>query len=120
MTYPLFCLSFNIHFNIPPYQGHVFICTFASTYYNDKHHHAKNIKHTDTKEIEDRVKENTKINMKLDAILDTINEMKNERSEMKKELDSHDSRITVVEESVKQAHHRINEIAERINCKGAS
>ena len=45
MTYPLFCLSFNIHFNIPPYQGHVFICTFASTYYNDKHHHAKNIKH---------------------------------------------------------------------------
>lgn len=45
MTYPLFYLSFNIHFNIPLYQGHVFICTFASTYYNDKHHHAKNIKH---------------------------------------------------------------------------
>lgn len=88
---------------------------FFSLSYN-----AKNSKHTDTKEIEDRVKENTKINMKLDAILDTINEMKNERSEMKKELDSHDIRITVVEESVKQAHHRINEIAERINCKGAS
>ena len=88
---------------------------FFSLSYN-----AKNSKHTDTKEIEARVKENTKINMKLDAILDTINEMKNERSEMKKELDSHDSRITVVEESVKQAHHRINEIAERINCKGAS
>lgn len=89
---------------------------FFSLSYN-----AKNSKHTDTKEIEDRVKENTKINMKLDAILDTINEMKNERSEMKKELDSHDSRITVVEESIKQAHHRINEIAERIiNCKGAS
>ena len=64
---------------------------FFSLSYN-----AKNIKHTDTKEIEDRVKENTKINMKLDAILDTINEMKNERSEMKKELDSHDSSITVV------------------------
>ena len=88
---------------------------FFSLRYN-----TKSIKHTDTKEIEDRVKENTKINMKLDAILDTNNERKNERSEMKKELDSHDSRITVVEESVKQAHHRINEIAERINCKGAS
>ena len=88
---------------------------FFSLSYN-----AKSIKHTDTKEIEDRVKENTKINMKLDAILETINEMKNERSEMKKELDSHDSRITVVEESVKQAHHRINEISERINFKGAS
>lgn len=88
---------------------------FFSLSYN-----AKNSKHTDTKEIEDRVKENTRINMKLDTILGTIKEMKNERSEMKNELDSHDSRITVVEESVKQAHHRINEIAERINCKGAS
>ena len=88
---------------------------FFSLSYN-----AKSIKHTDTKEIEDRVKENTKINMKLDAILGTKKKKKNERSEMKKELDSHDSRITVVEESVKQAHHRINEIAERINCKGAS
>lgn len=58
--------------------------------------------------------------MKLDTILDTIKEMKNERSEMKNELDDHDKRITVVEESTKQAHHRINEIAERINGKGAS
>ena len=88
---------------------------FFSLSYN-----AKNSKHTDTKEIEDRVKETTRINMKLATILDTIKEMKNERSEMKNELDDHDKRITVVEESTKQAHHRINEIAERINGKGAS
>lgn len=88
---------------------------FFSLSYN-----AKNSKHTDTKEIEDRVKENTRINMKLDTILDTIKEMKNERSKMKNELDDHDKRIMVVEESTKQAHHRINEIEERINGKGAS
>lgn len=88
---------------------------FFSLSYN-----AKNSKHTDTKEIEDRVKENTKINMKLDTILDTITDMKNERSEMKKEIDVQDSRITVVEESVKNAHHRLNEITERLNGKVVS
>ena len=77
----------------------------------------KNSKRTDTKDIEERVKENTRINMKLDAILDTINEMKDERSEMTKKLSEHDSRISKIESSVSSAHHRLDGIEERLNGK---
>ena len=77
----------------------------------------KNSKRTDTKDIEDRVKENTRINMKLDAILDTINDMKNERSEMTKKLAEHDSMIAKIESSAASAHHRLDGIEERLNGK---
>ena len=77
----------------------------------------KSKKRTDTKDIEDRVKENTRINMKLDAILDTINEMKDERSEMTKKLSEHDSRISKIESSVSSAHHRLDGMEERLNGK---
>lgn len=66
----------------------------------------KSDKRTDTKDIEERVKENTRINMKLDAISNNTTEIKNEVSEMRKEINSHDGRIVKVEESVKSAHHR--------------
>jgi hypothetical protein len=75
----------------------------------------KNNKHTDTKDIEERVKENTCINMKLDAISSNTTEIKNEVSEMRKEINSHDTRIIKVEESVKSAHYRLNTIEERLN-----
>ena len=77
----------------------------------------KNSKRTDTKDIEERVKENTRINMKLDAISNNTTEIKNEVTEMRKELNSHDNRIVKVEESTKQAHHRIDELLDRINEK---
>lgn len=77
----------------------------------------KSNKRTDTKDIEDRVKENTRINMKLDAILDTINEMKDERSKMTKKLAEHDSRIAKIESSAASAHHRLDGIEERLNGK---
>lgn len=83
---------------------------FFSLSYN-----AKNSKHTDAKEIEDRVKENTRINMKLDTISSNTTEIKNEVTEMRKELNSHDNRIIKVEESVKSAHHRIDGLETRIN-----
>ena len=50
----------------------------------------KSDKRTDTKDIEERVKENTRINMKLDAISNNTTEIKNEVSEMRKEINSHD------------------------------
>lgn len=75
----------------------------------------KNSKRTDTKDIEERVKENTRINMKLDAISSNTTEIKNEVSEMRKEINSHDTRIIKVEESVKSAHYRLNTIEERLN-----
>ena len=46
----------------------------------------KNSKRTDTKDIEERVKENTRINMKLDAISNNTTDIKNEVSEMRKEI----------------------------------
>ena len=75
----------------------------------------KNNKRTDTKDVEERVKENTRINMKLDAISNNTTDIKNEVSEMRKEINSHDNRIVKVEESVKSAHHRIDGIENRLN-----
>lgn len=76
---------------------------------------SKNDKRSDRVELEERVKENTRINMKLDAISNNTTEIKNEVTEMRKELNSHDSRIVKVEESVKSAHHRIDGIETRLN-----
>ena len=36
---------------------------------------------------------------------------------MRKELNSHDNRIIKVEESVKSLHHRVDEMATRLNEK---
>lgn len=75
----------------------------------------KNNKRSDTKEIEERVKDNTRINMKLDNIASNTTEIKNEVSEMRKEINSHGDRITKVEESVKSAHHRLDGFEKRLN-----
>ena len=77
----------------------------------------KSNKRTDPKDIEERVKENTRINMKLDAISNNTTDIKNEVSEMRKEINSHDSRIVKVEESVKSFHHRLDGIEERLNTE---
>ena len=77
----------------------------------------KNDKKSDNSEIEERVKENTRINMKLDSISTNTTDIKNEIAEMRKELNSHDSRIVKVEESAKQAHHRIDELVKRFEEK---
>lgn len=75
----------------------------------------KNNKRSDTKDIEERVKENTRINMKLDNIASNTNEIKNEVSEMRKEINLHGDRIIKVEESVKSAHHRLDGLEKRLN-----
>ena len=76
---------------------------------------AKNNKKNDSAELKERVKENTRINMKLDTISNNTTEIKNEVSEMRKEINSHDNRIIKVEESTKQAHHRLDAIESRLN-----
>lgn len=75
----------------------------------------KNNKRSDTKDIEERVKENTRINMKLDNIASNTAEIKNEVSEMRKEINVHGDRIIKVEESVKSAHHRLDGLEKRLN-----
>lgn len=79
---------------------------------------AKNNKKNDYSDLEERVKENTRINMKLDTISGNTTEIKNEITEMRKEINSHDSRIVKVEESLKSYHHRLDGIEERLNGKG--
>lgn len=75
----------------------------------------KNDRRTDNSDLEDRVRENTRINMKLDTISNNTKEIKDEVVEMRKELNSHDSRIIKVEESVKSLNHRVDEMATRLN-----
>lgn len=75
----------------------------------------KNNKRTDTKDIEERVKENTRINMKLDNINSTTQDIKTELSSVRLDLQKHNDKIIVLEQSCKQAHKRIDEIASRLN-----
>lgn len=79
---------------------------------------AKNSKRTDSKEIEERVRENTKINVKLDEINATSKETREEISKIREDINKHDNRLTKVEESAKQAHHRLDAIENRLNRGG--
>lgn len=78
----------------------------------------KNSKRTDTKDIEERVKENTRINVKLDNITQTTQEIKSEISSMREDIKSHNDRLIKVEESIKSAHNRIKTLEERMNGGG--
>lgn len=75
----------------------------------------KNNKRSDTKDIEERVRQNTKINMKLDNISSLSEDIKSEIYQMKDKLDSHNGRIIKLEDSVKSAHHRIDTLENRMN-----
>lgn len=75
----------------------------------------KSSKHTDTKDIEERVKDNTRINMKLDAIAGTTQEIKSEISTMREEINKHNDKIIKLEQSLKSAHHRFDTLEERMN-----
>lgn len=75
----------------------------------------KNNKRSDTKDIEERVRQNTKINMKLDNISSLSKEIKSEISQMKDKLDSNNGRIIKLEDGVKSAHRRIDTLEKRMN-----
>lgn len=77
----------------------------------------KNNKRSDTKEIEERVKTDTIINTKLDNIVSTMQDVKNEIASMRNDIQSHNDRLIKVEESVKQAHKRLDEITLRLDGK---
>lgn len=75
----------------------------------------KSSKKTDTREIEERVKENTRIIIKLDNISSDIKDVKADINSMRDEMKAHNDRIIKVEESAKQAHHRLDAIEKRLN-----
>lgn len=86
------------------------ISVIAVLYFN-----SKGSKRTDTKEIEERVKENTRINMKLDSIGNTVQDIKQDVSSMREEIRNHNDKIIQLESSTKQAHRRIDEVVDRLN-----
>lgn len=75
----------------------------------------KNNKRCDTKDIEERVKDNTKIMTTLQVINQTTADIKNEVFAVKNNVQSIDKRLVVVEESVKSAHHRIDSLEKRVD-----
>lgn len=75
----------------------------------------KGNKRTDISDVEKRVEENTKINIKLDDIGQTTKEIRTELASMREDIKSHNDRIIKVEESCKQAHHRLDTIEKRLN-----
>lgn len=75
----------------------------------------KSSKRTDTKDIEERVKDNTRINMKLDTIVGTMQEIKTEISSMREDINSHNDKIIKLESSLKSAHHRLDTLEDRFN-----
>lgn len=78
----------------------------------------KNGKKADVTEIEKRVEENTRINLKLDEIITIIRDMKAETAELKGEVRVHADRIIKVEESTKQAHHRLDTLEAKVDRRG--
>ena len=80
----------------------------------------KGDKRTDTKEIEERAKENAKINFKLDEISGTTKEIKNDIASMNNDIKSHNDRLIKVEESAKQAHNRLNLIEKLVGKEEAT
>jgi predicted nuclease with TOPRIM domain len=87
------------------------LCVF---YFNHK-----NSRTTDVKDIEERVRNDTKINVKLDNINSTMQDVKNEISSIREEMKSYNERLIKVEESCKQAHHRLDTMDARLNGKDA-
>lgn len=90
------------------------ICISAISVITVVYFNSKGSKRVDTKDIEERVRENTKVNMKLDSISSNTQDIKHEISAMREEMQSHNDRIIKVEESAKQAHHRITGLEERL------
>lgn len=74
----------------------------------------KNSKRSDTKDVEERVKQNTTINLKLDGIAASVQDIKQEMSTIKTEIGNHNERLIKVEESIKSAHKRIDEMLKKI------
>mgnify|MGYP002859048726 CR=1 FL=1 len=75
----------------------------------------RNSKRNESKDIEERVADSTRINVKLDNISVTTTDVKNEISSMRDEMKTYNERLIKVEESTKQAHHRLDGIEDRMN-----
>lgn len=86
------------------------ISVSAMIYFN-----SKNSRHTDEKEIRERIEEQTRVNLKLDEINRNTTDIKYDVSAVKKDVQKHAEKIVEIEASAKQAHHRLDSIERRLN-----
>lgn len=70
----------------------------------------KNSKRTDKKDLEERVETMSEIKVKLDMVLGSVNELKADIKDNKNCVADLEAKLRAVEESVKSAHHRIDEL----------
>lgn len=75
----------------------------------------KGNKRADTKDITERVKSDTIVNVKLDEIDRNVKEIKFDLSSVKGDIKKIDERLIIVEQSSKQAHHRLDGLETRLN-----
>ena len=73
----------------------------------------KNNRRADTKDIERRVEERAETKAMLNIINSTTQEIKGRVVTMDDKIKEHDTRITIVEQSTKSAHHRLDRIEEK-------
>lgn len=74
----------------------------------------KGDKRTDTKDIEERAKENARINFKLDEISSTTKEIKRDVDGVMKDVKEQNERLIIVEQAVKSAHKRIDDFQDKV------
>lgn len=77
----------------------------------------KNNKRTDTRDLAETIKDSARINVMLEMISSTTQEIKSEIVNMRKDIQSHESKLVKLEESCKSAHHRLDEIVKRLDLK---
>lgn len=88
------------------------ISVCAVIYFN-----SKNSKHTDEKEVRERIEEQTRVNLKLDEINRNTTDIKYDVSAVKKDVQRHAEKIVEIESSARQAHHRLDGLEERLNAR---
>lgn len=71
----------------------------------------------DINEAIQRTEQTTKISTKLDGIASDVRSTGKRVEQMQENLASHSEKIAKIEDQVKSAHNRIDEIVERINKK---
>ena len=75
----------------------------------------KNTKRNDTSDVVQKAKDDATINVKLDSALTTLTDIKYDVSATKKEVSELSQRMAGAESSIKSAHHRLDNLEERIN-----
>ena len=80
----------------------------------------KSNRRNDVKDIEERATRDATIIVKLDSISDDVKAIKDDISNINKKVESIDRRVTIVEQSAKSAHKRLDGIMGREDRNNAN